>query len=636
MSGWLGRFRKIPPLQGNWWVGGAVVSLAALSGITIVTATGALGLTEKPSGKMTSSLMIAQLPGGDIFPSGVTGRKPCDRLNNQLKVQFSRPQSISSVNISSNQTAERVSHRAFTSGLFALQQAFRPDLMGQFALQPWPLIHERARLARVPILMYHDVLPEKEVFFDITPEELESQIVTMLEHGMTPVSLDQVVQNLRTGRPLPEKPVVLTFDDGYAGHYAYVYPLLKKYHVPAVFSVFPAKLDGDIVGKSTLTWEQLKEMAADPLVTVASHSVTHPVDLTQLDDRALADEVWKSREELETQLQMPIRYFVYPAGHYDERVAKLVAEAGYIAALTMRETGETFAGNSESLLAIERFGQSQLPNVLDQAWGGPPAPVAEADKFDFSAPVQFQQITLEGIPLEMVSGGYPVTLHADSRYQVSEIVAETNAIAAVDGGFFSLKYLDSNVMVGPVLSQNTQDFVPGNASENPLLNGRPLVLIGPDVVRFVPFDASRHNTLQGIQQELPNVTDAFVAAAWLVKHGEPQPAASFGSLFDFDAERHRAYWGINHAGQPVVGVTKDRVDSVNLGQLLAQMGLRDAVMVDSGASTSLVYQGESLMHYTPRPVPHVVALIPPHQAGSGACPLVVRHSKATNVALNDR
>ena len=636
MAGWLGRFREVSPIQGNWLVGSVVASLAALSGIIIVTATGALGLTPKPPGKIASSLMIAQLPGGDIFPSGVTGRKPCDRLNNQSELQLSLPQAISSMGALSVQAAEDRSPGVFTVGLFAFQQALRPDLIGQFALQPWPLIHERARLARVPVLMYHDVLPEKEVFFDITPEELESQMVTMLEHGMTPVSLDQLVQHLRTGRPLPEKPVLLSFDDGYAGHYTYVYPLLKKYHMPAVFSVFPAKLDGEIVGKSTLTWDQLKEMAADPLVTVASHSVTHPADLTQLDDQALADEVWKSREELETQLQMPIRYFTYPAGHYDERVAKVVAEAGYIAALTMRETGETFAGNSESLLAIERFGQSQLPNVLDQAWGGPPAPVAEAEKFDFSAPVQLQQITLEGIPLEMVSGGYPVTLHADSRYQVNEIIADTNAIAAVDGGFFSLKYLDSNVMVGPVLSQNTQDFVPGNASENPLLNGRPLVLIGPDVVRFVPFDASRHNTLQGVQQELPNVTDAFVAAAWLVKHGEAQPAASFGSLFDFDAERHRAYWGINHAGQPVVGVTKDQVDSVHLGQLLAQMGLRDAVMVDSGASTSLVYRGDSLMHYTPRPVPHVVALIPPHQVSGRACPLVVSHSKSTDVALVDR
>jgi biofilm PGA synthesis lipoprotein PgaB len=209
------------------------------------------------------------------------------------------------------------------------------------------------------------------------------------------------------------------------------------------------------------------------------------------------------------------------------------------------------------------------------------------------------------------------------RYQVQEILAGTNAIAGVDGGFFSLEYLNSNVMIGPVLSQSSRLFVPGNASENPRLNGRPLVLISPQEVKFIPFQSDLHNTLAGVQRHLPEVTDAFVAAAWLVKGGVPQPASSFGTLFDFDAYRHRAFWGINHAGQPVVGVSHDLVDSVTLGNILAQAGLRDAVMVDSGASTSLAYQGESLVGYIPRPVPHVVALIPPHQDSGTPCPLVI-------------
>ncbi|NJL49520.1 MAG: phosphodiester glycosidase family protein, partial [Leptolyngbyaceae cyanobacterium SM2_5_2] len=216
-----------------------------------------------------------------------------------------------------------------------------------------------------------------------------------------------------------------------------------------------------------------------------------------------------------------------------------------------------------------------------------------------------------------------VTIHADSRYQVPEILAGTNAVGAVDGGFFSLKFLDSNVMIGPVLSQSTRQFVPGNASENPRLNGRPLILIAPNQVSFVPFDAAQHNTLAGIYSALPGVTDAFVGAAWLVKDGHPQPASSFGTLFDFDARRHRAFWGINQAGQPVIGVSHTMVDSVELGILLHQAGLRDAVMLDSGASTSLAFRGESLVGYEPRPVPHVVALIPPEANDGSPCPLVM-------------
>ncbi len=509
------------------------------------------------------------------------------------------------------------------SSFAGVNSALNPEVLQQFKTEPWPQIHPRATQGKVPILMYHDVLSEPEVFFDLVPEQFESHLQTLQENGFTVVSLDQVVRHLRTGMPLPEKPVLLTFDDGYAGHFEHVYPLLKQYQVPAVFSVFSGKLDGDVAGRSTLTWDQLKAMAADPLVTIVSHSVTHPPDLTQMDDQELAYEVTVSKQRLEAELGIPIQYFTYPAGHYDERVAQAVADAGYLAALTMRQDNEQFAGASESLLAIERFGQSHLEALLDEAWGGPPGPGSAASRFNFSSPVTVTELSLEDIPVSLISGGRPVTIHADSRYQVQEILAGTNAIAGVDGGFFSLEYLDSNVMIGPVLSQSSRRFIPGNSSENPRLNERPLVLIAPEEVQFIPFNAQTHNTLAGLQRNLPDVTDAFVAAAWLVRDGVPQPRSSFGTLFDFDAYRHRAFWGINHAGEPVVGVSQAMVDSVTLGEILAQAGLRDAVMLDSGASTSLVYQEESLVGYIPRPVPHVVALIPPHQDSGNPCPLVM-------------
>ncbi|XGB43778.1 MAG: polysaccharide deacetylase family protein [Nodosilinea sp. LVE1205-7] len=114
----------------------------------------------------------------------------------------------------------------------------------QLAVAPWPTIHPQAVQARVPVLMYHDVLETPQVSFDLVPAQFEHQLQTLAAHSFTPVSVDQLVQHLRTGKPLPEKPVVLTLDDGYAGHFQYVYPLLKKYRVPALLSVFPDKLDG--------------------------------------------------------------------------------------------------------------------------------------------------------------------------------------------------------------------------------------------------------------------------------------------------------------------------------------------------------------------------------------------------------
>ncbi|MBW4665503.1 MAG: polysaccharide deacetylase family protein [Chroococcus sp. CMT-3BRIN-NPC107] len=493
-----------------------------------------------------------------------------------------------------------------------------PQLAAYFNPSVWPKISDRATKAKVPVFMYHDILPEKEVFFDVTVKELEQHFSFIKEQGLTPISFDQLVTHLRTGLPLPEKPIMLTFDDGYGGHYEYVYTLLKKYGYPAVFSVYTSNMGKD-TGRTHVSWEQLKEMAANPLVTIAAHSVTHPKDLRVLSDERLKIEIEQSKQILEDQLGIPIRYFTYPEGKYDERVAKLVERAGYKAALTMSDTDERFAGESESMLAISRFGQSRLAQNLvnpesspiAQPWGGAKLPNFWGGGFDFNSEVQVNKTIINETNFTLISGGRPVTIHAKSRYQVPEILAGTEAIAAVDGGFFSLKFLDSNVMIGPVLSQINNKFVPGYRGENPKLRGRPLVLISPQAVKFIGFDPELHNTLEGVEAAMPNVTDTFVAAAWLVKDNQPQSAETFGSLFDYDAIRHRAFWGISQAGQPTVGVSNDPIDSVSLGSALAKAGLRDAVMLDSGASTSLAYKGESLVGYTPRPVPHVVALIPP-------------------------
>ncbi|MBR8830053.1 MAG: hypothetical protein N5P05_003290 [Chroococcopsis gigantea SAG 12.99] len=478
-------------------------------------------------------------------------------------------------------------------------------------LAPWPELHPNAKTARVPVLMYHDILPEKQVFFDVTPEELEAHFQSMKEQGVTPISLDWLISHLRTGIPLPEKPVLLTFDDGYGGHYQYVYPLLKKYEYPAVFSIYIKKMEMT-TGRSSVTWEQLREMSADPLVTIVSHSVTHPRDLRTLSDEDLKKEIFDSKQILEKELAIKVPYFTYPEGKADDRVKGVVTEAGYRAALSMNDADEHFAGESTDLLTIGRFGQSRTARIIPQAFGGQPLP-REDGGFNFATPIHKYEVKFPNNTLVLISGGIPRTIHANSRYQVPEIIAGTGAVGAVDGAFFSLKSLDSNVMIGPVLSQNG-GFVPGYKGEIGKLTNRPLVLLSDRWVRYVPFDPEKHNTLEGINAESldgATVTDAFVAAAWLVRDGKPQPAETFNNLYTFDVARHRAFWGINMAGQPVVGVSREPVDSVALGELLYEAGFRDAVMLDSGASTSLAYQDQSLVAYTPRPVPHVVALFPP-------------------------
>ncbi len=231
---------------------------------------------------------------------------------------------------------------------------------------------------------------------------------------------------------------------------------------------------------------------------------------------------------------------------------------------------------------------------------------------DFSQPITTTQATINKIPFVFVSGGKLTTIHAPKPGQVADIIAKRQLEAGIDGAFFIMHDSESNQLVGPSLSQTDRKFHRGTAYEVNKSVGRPLVLMSADTVKFIPFDPKRHNTLAGMQDELPNLTEAFVAAGWLVQKGKPQPLASFGNLWQPNAARYRAFWGFDRQGKPTLGISTRNIGAVDLGEILGRAGWQEAVMVDSGQSTSLAYRGKSLVsNYVPRPVPHVVGLLPP-------------------------
>ncbi|MEN9213162.1 MAG: phosphodiester glycosidase family protein, partial [Thermostichus sp. DG02_4_bins_136] len=115
---------------------------------------------------------------------------------------------------------------------------------------------------------------------------------------------------------------------------------------------------------------------------------------------------------------------------------------------------------------------------------------------------------------------------------------------------------------------------------------------------------------------MPDVTDLFVAGLWLVKDGQALSQAEIDSFrLSSAAEfRPRAFFGIDDRDQVVIGVTKTHVNAARLAQILPKTGIREAVLLDSGFSTSLLYEGEILAtgHAGPnqpsRPVPHAILL----------------------------
>lgn len=133
----------------------------------------------------------------------------------------------------------------------------------------------------IPILMYHHITPEASTILNhmtITPERFENHMLDLLSFGYTPVHLEDLISYVESGEKLPEKPICITFDDGYLSNYEYAFPVLKKYNIKANIAVIGTSI-GDIEYKDTgfqmiphFTIEQAQEMEATGLVSIISHT----------------------------------------------------------------------------------------------------------------------------------------------------------------------------------------------------------------------------------------------------------------------------------------------------------------------------------------------------------------------------
>jgi peptidoglycan/xylan/chitin deacetylase (PgdA/CDA1 family) len=186
----------------------------------------------------------------------------------------------------------------------------------------------------VPILMYHviDAAPVEAPYPDlfVPKKEFEAQMDWLADHGYTGVTLADVFAAWKDGTPIAKKPVVVSFDDGYASHYETALPKLDSLGWPGVLNLKVETLD-----QKELTAKQVEEMAAAGW-EIDSHTITHP-DVSELTGASLRREVAGSKRILERRLGVPIDFFCYPSGKVDDEAAAAVERAGYEGATTTVE-----------------------------------------------------------------------------------------------------------------------------------------------------------------------------------------------------------------------------------------------------------------------------------------------------------
>ncbi|MDW8059339.1 MAG: polysaccharide deacetylase family protein [Thermomicrobium sp.] len=178
-----------------------------------------------------------------------------------------------------------------------------------------------SRSFRLPVLMYHDV-GEPAGRYRIPLWRLEHQLDWLLANGYVTVSLEQAYEALLADGPLPERAVVITFDDGTRSQLLAARALAAR-NMTATFFVVP--------GRSALGPTELRELRSMGH-EIGSHSMTHRL-LTRLADGDVRWEAEASRVRLEQWLGAPVRFFAYPGGDWNGRVAGIISACGYQGAL---------------------------------------------------------------------------------------------------------------------------------------------------------------------------------------------------------------------------------------------------------------------------------------------------------------
>jgi len=236
---------------------------------------------------------------------------------------------------------------------------------------------------KLPVLMYHHISDDVTSSAVVTAETFETHMAALKEAGFSPVSLKELVNFVYNGGELPEKPVVITFDDGYMSNYETAFPILRKYDMKA--SVF---IIGSSVGKSTYKdtghpiiphfgYEEANEMISSGLIEIQSHfydmhqsrqleSGVARTTAAQLEGesdeeyiKALRSDIVRSINEIEDNTGEECFAFSYPLGVYNKTSESILMDEGAkITFTTEARLNEINRGDPQCLFLLGRYGIS--------------------------------------------------------------------------------------------------------------------------------------------------------------------------------------------------------------------------------------------------------------------------------------
>ena len=215
---------------------------------------------------------------------------------------------------------------------------------------------EITRPRTIPILMFHyvrEVDKTKDLLgynLSITPDSFEKILQDLTQKGYHTIHVADILN-----QEVPDRSIVITFDDGYEDFYTTAWPLLKKYNFTASQAIITGKMDGN----QYMTPEQVKEIDKAG-IEILSHTVNHR-DLEKYSHQN--EEIKESKKYLENLLQKPVIGFVYPSGKYNNETLRLLQENGYKFALTTKPGDADLNNNLFELHRIQVDNRVELDSL---------------------------------------------------------------------------------------------------------------------------------------------------------------------------------------------------------------------------------------------------------------------------------
>jgi peptidoglycan/xylan/chitin deacetylase (PgdA/CDA1 family) len=228
-------------------------------------------------------------------------------------------------------------------------------------------------IASVPILLYHSIPGQSSTTerYKVSVENFELQMQQLANWGYTTISIQDLVDHLYHGGPMPHRPVVITFDDGYRDVYDNAFPIMQSYGFTGTVYIVANRLNAD----GFLDREALKTLVENGW-EIGSHSMTH-TDLTQ-NHSLVRTEILQSRLDLNDALGIEVLTFAYPFGLLDGYISSKVYDYGYRSAVGVGILSTHSAGTVFNLSRREVRGGADLKAFMSLLpWSGrlSPAPI---------------------------------------------------------------------------------------------------------------------------------------------------------------------------------------------------------------------------------------------------------------------